>query len=150
MGKAFLASLKNRVALNLIRFNGLEAFTKRSILDEKTYLKALDWVRRNGYALDEEEYLVGIKAVAVNVGNRRGLPLLIWVVGLAATMSAERIPRDRPGNHGLGRTTAVNCLRIVRTMMRQNRKEEFPPNDPKLLPMFLNNSDFKTSNDFSS
>jgi DNA-binding IclR family transcriptional regulator len=91
VGKAFLASLKNREALNLIRLNGLEAFTPNSILDEKTYLKALDWVRRNGYALDDEEYLVGIKAVAVNVGNRRGLPLLVWVVALAATMSAERI-----------------------------------------------------------
>jgi len=43
-------------------------------------------VRRRGYAMDEEEYLPGVKAVAVALGNRRGLPLAIWVVGFADAM----------------------------------------------------------------
>jgi DNA-binding IclR family transcriptional regulator len=45
-----------------------------------------------GYALDNEEYLSGIKGIAVNLGNCRGLPLIIWVVGFAATITDDKIP----------------------------------------------------------
>jgi DNA-binding IclR family transcriptional regulator len=92
VGKVFLASLKKNEAIRIIREKGLKAYTPNSIVDEKVYLKALDEVRQKGYALDNEEYLTGIKAVAVNLGNCRGLPLVIWVVGFAATMTDGRMP----------------------------------------------------------
>ena len=49
-------------------------------------------MRRQGYAVDEEEYLPGVKAVAVAVGNQRGLPLAIWVVGFADAMGKNAVP----------------------------------------------------------
>ena len=42
--------------------------------------------------MDEEEYLPGVKAVAVAVGNQRGLPLAIWVVGFADAMGKNAVP----------------------------------------------------------
>ena len=50
-------------------------------------------VRENGYAVDIEEYLPGIKAVAVALHNMRGLPIALWVVGMSAGMDAARIER---------------------------------------------------------
>jgi DNA-binding IclR family transcriptional regulator len=46
----------------------------------------LENVRRKGYAVDNEEYLPGVKAVAVALGNERGLPPAIGVVGFAHSM----------------------------------------------------------------
>lgn len=67
VSKAFLAVLSNSEALKILRKKGLKRYTQGSIVDDAAYLKELKWVRRNGYALDNEEYLVGVKAVAVNL-----------------------------------------------------------------------------------
>ncbi len=89
VGKVFLAHLDDVQILEYIRDQGLPAFTPRSITSEKAYLAELARVRKNGYALDNEEYLPGVKAVAVRLGNHRGLPLAIWVVGFAGDMGKE-------------------------------------------------------------
>ena len=49
-------------------------------------------MRRLGYALDHEEYLNGVKAVAVGLGNVQGLPLAVWVVGFANAMARTGMP----------------------------------------------------------
>ena len=67
-------------------------FTRRSIVNKDDYLAELEQVRRQGYAVDDEEYLPGVKAVAVALGNQRGLPLAIWVVGFADAMGKNAIP----------------------------------------------------------
>ncbi len=92
VGKAFLATLGKKGALKIIRKKGLKQYTPGTIVDEDTYLKELKWVRRNGYAVDNEEYMVGVKSVAVNIGNYRSLPLLMWVVGFASIMTDEILP----------------------------------------------------------
>lgn len=81
VGKALLASRSDEEALMLVGKQGLRKFTSRSITETDAYLAELKKVRQNGYALDDEEYLPGIRAVAVALGNKRGLPLLLWLVG---------------------------------------------------------------------
>jgi len=93
VGKAYLASLSDTQALSVIRAKGLRKCTSASIVDETAYLKELARVRQDGFALDNEEYLAGVKALAVYLGLHRGLPLLIWVVGFADSMSQERMPQ---------------------------------------------------------
>ena len=73
-------------ALGLIQDKGLPRFTGKSITQATEYLNELDRVRRLGYALDNEEYLPGVKAVAVGLGNLQGLPMAVWVVGFASEM----------------------------------------------------------------
>jgi DNA-binding IclR family transcriptional regulator len=51
----------------------------------------LEQVRAQGYALDIEEYLQGIRAVAVALQNRRGLPAALWVVGMSANMDMDKM-----------------------------------------------------------
>ncbi len=93
VGKVFLAQQPEADVRAIIREQGLPRFTTRSIVSAEKYLEELEEVRRKGYAVDEEEYLPGVKALAVAVGNQRGLPLAIWVVGFVDTLSAEAHPR---------------------------------------------------------
>lgn len=86
VGKVFLAGLPRPRAEALIRQQGLPAYTPRTITDRRRYLEELETVRRRGFALDREEYLPGVAAVAVSLGSPAGLPLALWVVGLAEAM----------------------------------------------------------------
>ena len=89
LGKLLLARLDARQAKKIISKIGLPRYTANTIVDEIPYMKALKQVRRQGYALDNEEYLKGVRAVA---GRYRGLPLAIWVVGFSTAMPDERMP----------------------------------------------------------
>ena len=93
VGKVFLALQPAAQAAKLIREHGLLPFTPRSVVRKEDYLAELDAVREQGYAVDNEEYLLGVKAVAVALENQRGLPLAIWVVGFADSMSARAIEK---------------------------------------------------------
>jgi DNA-binding IclR family transcriptional regulator len=93
VGKVFLAQQPAARAAKIICEQGLTRFTRRSIVAQDDYLAEVEKVRRAGYAVDDEEYLAGVKAVAVALGNRRGLPLAIWAVGFADAMGVEIIPK---------------------------------------------------------
>jgi len=93
VGKAYLASLSETQALAVIQEKGLRKYTSASIVDETAYLREVARVRRDGFALDNEEYLAGVKALAIYLGLHRGLPLLVWVVGFTDSMSKERMPQ---------------------------------------------------------
>jgi len=93
VGKIFMADSGNEKAMRLLDKHGLTRFTSNSLTSKDEYLKELDSVRKQGYAVDYEEYLPGVNAVAVSLGNHFGLPLAIWVVGFAGSMGRERMPR---------------------------------------------------------
>lgn len=92
VGKVFLAQHDDAHIARLLKERELPQFTTRSIVSKKAYLDELSRVRNQGYALDNEEYLPGVRAVAVGLNNHRGLPLAIWVVGFAESMSNNTIP----------------------------------------------------------
>ena len=72
-------------------FAGLPRHTPRSIVDEKIYLAELEQVRERGFSVDDEEYLTGVRAVAVALHNHQGPPMAIWTVGLSSKMADEKI-----------------------------------------------------------
>ncbi len=92
VGKIFLARLNDEHVRRLIAENGLPAYTPHSITEEDTYLAELARVRRQGYALDNEEYLPGVRAVAVGLRKIRGLTMALWVVGFAASLDDAKLP----------------------------------------------------------
>lgn len=91
VGKVFLAEESPDLAAILIEKYGLPYYTPRSITDSEEYRLELDQVRTLKYSVDIEEYLQGIRAVAVAVRNRRGLPAALWVVGITANMGADKM-----------------------------------------------------------
>jgi IclR family acetate operon transcriptional repressor len=87
VGKIYLSQQPANQAEKIIAEHGLSKSARRSLLNKEEYLAELDIVRKQGYAVDNEEYLPGVKAVAVALENQRGLPLAIWVVGFADSMT---------------------------------------------------------------
>lgn len=71
----------------------LPAFTDRSITDPDIYLERLHLVRRRGYAIDDEEYLPGVRAVSAPVTDRSGqLVAVVTVVGASSRLARDRLP----------------------------------------------------------
>jgi DNA-binding IclR family transcriptional regulator len=91
VGKVFLARETTERVGQLVAERGLPRYTLNSITDPEEYLAELNRVRLRGYAVDDEEYLSGVRAVAVALNNRQGLPIAIWVVGFAVNMGLEKL-----------------------------------------------------------
>jgi DNA-binding IclR family transcriptional regulator len=92
IGKIYLARLKPLQAVRFLEENGLPRYTANTIDSLPAFLEELEKTRRLNYAVDNEEYLDGVRAVATHIGNRKGLPLALWVVGFAASMNEDRMP----------------------------------------------------------
>ncbi|MFZ3048434.1 MAG: IclR family transcriptional regulator [Desulfatirhabdiaceae bacterium] len=92
VGKIFLAGLPENQAAAVIREQGLPRFTPNSIIDEQDYLAEVAKARLCQYALDNEEYLPGIKAVAAGVGKYQGVFLAVWLVGFSGSMTIDILP----------------------------------------------------------
>ncbi len=78
---------------NLPQPQQMKAFTARTIVDADTLRVHLEQTRRQGYAVDDEEYEYGVRCVAVPVYDYRGKVVgAIGVSGPAGRMSLERVP----------------------------------------------------------
>lgn len=91
VGKVALAQRSPEDAAAYLQSRLLPRFTENTIIRTEDYLLEVDRVRRRGFALDDEEYLPGVKAIAAALGNQRGLPLAIWVVGFSTSLTADRL-----------------------------------------------------------
>lgn len=70
-GKAILAHLDETTVRGIIDRHGLEKYTKNTITTEAALLEELAQIRDQGYALNDEEEIIGFKAVGapVEAGN---------------------------------------------------------------------------------
>jgi DNA-binding IclR family transcriptional regulator len=84
VGKVFLASMADEEAAKIIKSKGLPRYTENSIVDMKLYYKELEQVREKGYAVDDEEYILGVRAVAAPLIGLGQLRSAIWAVGFKA------------------------------------------------------------------
>lgn len=91
LGKVYLSQMDDAEVSQIVREQGLPKFTPASITDEPTFMQEIDGVRQSGYALDKGEYMSGVNAVAVGLGDYHGLQLALWVVGFAESLHAEKI-----------------------------------------------------------
>ncbi|THB81476.1 MAG: IclR family transcriptional regulator [Desulfobacteraceae bacterium] len=91
IGKVFLSQLPRSEATAFLEDKSLPRFTTNSITSKTTYLRELQRVRQNGYALDDEEYISGVRAVASPVGGFSEGLAAIWVVGFKAGLRSEKI-----------------------------------------------------------
>lgn len=70
-GKAILAYLPEDYVEEIIEENGLPALTKRTIVDRGELFEELERIRNRGYALDREERIEGMHAVAAPILDRK-------------------------------------------------------------------------------
>ena len=90
VAKVLLAALPEDDAEAIVREGSLPVFTPRSIIDPEAYLEEIARARRRGYALENEEFLVGVRAVSAVVLGRDGQAVgTLSVVGVGARMAGR-------------------------------------------------------------
>jgi DNA-binding IclR family transcriptional regulator len=91
VGKVFLSKLNEEEVRRIIKTKGLTRFTENSITSTERYLQEIRAARENGFATDDEEYIMGVRAVAAPIREAEPLMSAIWVVGLKASLDEERM-----------------------------------------------------------
>jgi len=82
-GKAILCQLSDSELDEVLAETELEKFTPNTCVDKIEFREAVVEIRNSGVAVDIEEYMLGIVAVAVPLNTYRpGLQAAIWAVGL--------------------------------------------------------------------
>ncbi|MBC8159403.1 MAG: IclR family transcriptional regulator [Alphaproteobacteria bacterium] len=94
MGKVFLAWRGADERNALIEATPFIARTGKTITDPAAFNKNVTQVRRNGFAVDDEEDVVGIRCVAAPVFNPRGEVNY----AISASGSVQEVPADRVSN----------------------------------------------------
>jgi IclR family acetate operon transcriptional repressor len=90
-GKLLLAHRPEAERERLLQSMPLEAFTERTITDRNVLASELDRIRVSGYAVDNEEYVLGVACVAVPVSDRHG----DVVAAIAVQGATARLPLMR-------------------------------------------------------
>jgi len=108
-GKLLLAHLPIADRQRLLEVMALERFTMRTITDRQVLNSELDRIVKAGYAVDNEEYVLGVACVAVPVRNRPGeIVAAVAVQGATARLplmrAIEFVPRLQAAAAEIGST----------------------------------------------
>jgi IclR family transcriptional regulator, acetate operon repressor len=108
-GKLLLAHLAAAERARLIELMPLQRFTERTITDRAVLESELDRIVSVGYAVDNEEYVLGVACVAVPVRNRHEEVIAAIAVQAATARlplmrAIEFVPRLRAGAAQIGST----------------------------------------------
>ena len=90
-GRVLLSQIENEKAKEMIRKKGLVRYTSKTVMDHRQFLKEVEHVRKQGYAVDDEEYMAGVRAVAVPLPWTSSPPAALWVVGFSSTLDDHKI-----------------------------------------------------------
>jgi IclR family transcriptional regulator, KDG regulon repressor len=91
-GKIFLSSMEDREVVDLLSQKGLRRYTENSITDVDRFLKEIEKTRAQGYAVDLEEYLTGMRAIAALIYSGHFPVAAVWIVGFTSSMSDDKLP----------------------------------------------------------
>lgn len=95
-GKAFLGLLEGKRAREIVKKMNLVRYTSKSVTDPLTFLREVEEAREKGYAIDDEEYLPGVRAVAAPVQTASLPPVAIWAVGFTSSLHDQKMERVIP------------------------------------------------------
>jgi DNA-binding IclR family transcriptional regulator len=93
IGKIFLAQFEEKKAKEVIQKIGLVRFTSKSIVDQKKFLKEVEETKQRGYAIDDEEYMIGVRAIASPIQVASSPLAAIWVVGFTSSLHDKKMEK---------------------------------------------------------
>ncbi|HET6489629.1 MAG TPA: IclR family transcriptional regulator [Syntrophales bacterium] len=94
VGKVLLSHLSDKALDSLIREKGLSPRTANTITDPRLLKSHLEAVRRQGYAIDEEENERGIRCLAAPIFDGRGRPVAAISVSGPAVRVTRKVIQD--------------------------------------------------------
>ncbi|MCD9105689.1 IclR family transcriptional regulator [Bradyrhizobium japonicum] len=93
VGKAVLATYSDEEVGAVIRHHGMPRLTEKSIVRPGDLFKELEKIRKQGFALDDEEACMGLRCIAAVVYNDCAEPLAaISVSGMTSRLTDDRLP----------------------------------------------------------
>lgn len=102
-GRALLAQLPEAQLLKILSASKLKAFTPFTCTNLTQFKNNIKNTRKSGFALDDEEYIEGLRALAIPL--KVGMPefqAAIWVVGLKSQITDEKISEYKDLLKGIG------------------------------------------------
>ena len=94
LGKVLLAFLSDEVRDNTLEFifnqEDLKSYTNNTIIDKKQMIGELELIRANQYAIDREEFEIGLICIAIPIFNQNQ----DVVASLSASGPASRFKED--------------------------------------------------------
>jgi len=90
-GKVFLSQFEEKKAKEVIQKMGLVRFTSKSIIDRRRFFKEIKETKKKGYAIDDEEYMLGVKAIAAPLQTSSPPLAAIWVVGFTSSLNDQKM-----------------------------------------------------------
>jgi DNA-binding IclR family transcriptional regulator len=91
LGKVLLASMDEQAIHRLVQLKGLPRLTQYSITTESALMVALEKIRRQGYALDNQENELEGRCVAMRIPGVNGLPAALSISGPVFRMDLRRL-----------------------------------------------------------
>jgi IclR family acetate operon transcriptional repressor len=92
VGKAVLAAYADEDVSAIIRHHGMPRLTEKSIVRAGGLFRQLEAIRRQGFAVDDEEACMGLRCVTAVVFNDCAEPLAaISVSGMTSRVTEERL-----------------------------------------------------------
>lgn len=116
MGKALLAGLPEEELRRLLGRGPLPALTEHTISEVPALMEELERIRRQGFAVDDEETFPGIRCVAAPIVNGRGRTL----AAISVTVPRSRLDSRR--RHEL-RERVVAAARSISERCREEAVE---------------------------
>ena len=93
VGKAVLATYSDADVSAIIRHHGMPRLTEKSIVRPGDLFTERENVRRQGFAIDDEEACMGLRCIAAVVYNDCSEPLAaISVSGMTSRLTDDRLP----------------------------------------------------------
>jgi DNA-binding IclR family transcriptional regulator len=90
-GKVFISQLDGKRAREIVQKVGLTRFTSKSVTDPKKFFRDAEEAKQRGYAIDDEEYLLGVRAVAAPIQRFSHPPAAIWAVGFTSSLNEQKV-----------------------------------------------------------
>lgn len=90
-GRVLFAQMEKERAKEIVQRIGLVRYTSKSVLDPRQFLKEAARAKESGYAIDNEEYILGVRAIAAPLPSVSFPPAAIWVVGFTSTLDQKKV-----------------------------------------------------------
>jgi len=90
-GRVLLSQIEEEKAKGIVQKKGLVRYTSKTVIDHRQFLREIEKAREQGYAVDDEEYILGVRAVAAPLLFASSPPAALWVVGFTSTMNDHKM-----------------------------------------------------------
>jgi IclR family KDG regulon transcriptional repressor len=114
MGKVLLSGLPQEELMKTLATAPLKRFTPTTITEVPMLLKEFEKIRRQGYAIDNEESFTGIKCVAAPITDGRGNV----IAAMSATVPTQRMEKERMRELT---TLVTECARRISDQFKARR-----------------------------